>query len=101
MLLQRAMFVWLIRLLLTLRAVSETRASREAEMVVLRQQLPVLSRKSRKRVRLRNIGRLDFGLAISPVPGGVGCHRHRQAGNPAPLAPSRVPRILAVEVLAA
>jgi len=35
-----------------------SRASREAEILVLRQQLMVLSRKSRKRVRLQNIDRL-------------------------------------------
>jgi len=48
----------LIRFLLALRSVSEARASREAEILVLRQQLLVLSRRSRKRVRLRNIDRL-------------------------------------------
>ncbi len=46
---------WLIRLLLALRSVLETRASREAEILVLRRQLLVLSRKAGKRVRLRNI----------------------------------------------
>jgi hypothetical protein len=48
----------LIRFLLALRSVSEARASREAEILVLRQQLLVLNRRSRKRVRLRNIDRL-------------------------------------------
>ena len=52
------MLALLIRLLLALRSVSEARASREAEILVLRQQLLVLSRKSRKRVHLRNIDRL-------------------------------------------
>jgi hypothetical protein len=52
------MLALLIRFLLALRSVSEARASREAEILVLRQQLLVLSRKSRKRVRLRNIDRL-------------------------------------------
>ena len=52
------MFALLIRFLLALRSVSEARACREAEILVLRQQLLVLSRKSRKRVRLRNIDRL-------------------------------------------
>jgi transposase InsO family protein len=52
------MLAWLIRFLLALRSVSEAGASREAEILVLRQQLLVLSRKSRKRVRLRNIDRL-------------------------------------------
>ena len=52
------MLALLIRCLLALRSVSEARASREAEILVLRQQLLVLSRKSRKRVHLRNIDRL-------------------------------------------
>ena len=52
------MLALLIRFLLALRSVSEARASREAEILVLRQQLMVLSRRSRKRVRLRNIDRL-------------------------------------------
>jgi hypothetical protein len=38
--------------------VFEAGAAREAEILVLRPQLPVLSRKSRKRVRLRSIDRL-------------------------------------------
>jgi transposase InsO family protein len=52
------MFALLSRILLALRSAFEARAAREAEILVLRQQLLVLSRKSRKRVRLRNIDRL-------------------------------------------
>jgi len=52
------MFALLIRILLALRSVFEARASREAEIPVLRQQLLVLSRKARRRVRLRNLDRL-------------------------------------------
>jgi hypothetical protein len=52
------MLALLIRFLLALRSVSEARASREAEVLVLRQQLLVLSRMSRKRIRLRSIDRL-------------------------------------------
>lgn len=52
------MLALLSRILLALRAVSEPRACREAEILFLRQQLLVLSRKSGKRVRLRNIDRL-------------------------------------------
>jgi hypothetical protein len=44
--------------LLALRSLLEVRGSREAEILVLRQQLLVLSRKSPKRARLRNIDRL-------------------------------------------
>ncbi len=52
------MLALLIRFVLALRSVSEARASREAEILVLRRQVLVLSRKSGKRVRLRNIDRL-------------------------------------------
>ena len=58
MLLQRSMFALLIRILLALRSVFEARASREAEILVLRQRLLVLNRKAPKRARLRNIDRL-------------------------------------------
>jgi len=52
------MFALLIRILLILRSVLEARTSREAEILVLRQQLLVLSRKARRRSRLRNLDRL-------------------------------------------
>ena len=58
MLLQRAMFGLVTRVLLALRSVFKGGTAREAEILLLRQQLLVLSRKSRKRVRLRNIDRL-------------------------------------------
>ena len=47
MLLQRAMFAFLTRIVLVLRSALNTRASREAEILVLRHQLMVLNRKSR------------------------------------------------------
>ncbi len=46
------------RLLLVLLASLSSGARREAEILVLRQQLLVLSRKSRARVSLRNLDRL-------------------------------------------
>ena len=58
MVVQRAMFSWLIRVLLVLRSLCDARASREAEILVLRQQLLVLNRRSAARRRLRNIDRL-------------------------------------------
>jgi hypothetical protein len=59
-LLEGAMFAYLLKLLLIARSRPKSRASLEAENLVLRQQLIVLSRKSRSRVRLRNIDRLTF-----------------------------------------
>jgi hypothetical protein len=58
MLLQGAVYALLSRILLALSSVFEALASREAEILVLRQQLLVLSRQTRKRVRLRSIERL-------------------------------------------
>ena len=54
---QRAMLALLTKILLALRSLLEVPASREAEILVLRQQL-VLSRKSPRHARLRNIDRL-------------------------------------------
>src|SRR5713101_3979029 len=54
------MFAFLTKLLLLARSRLKSRASLQAENLVLRQQVIVLSRKSRSRVRLRNIDRLIF-----------------------------------------
>src|SRR5215469_10326918 len=48
----------LTRIVLALRWLLEVPASREAEILILRQQLLVLNRRSPKRIRLRNIDRL-------------------------------------------
>ena len=58
MILHRAMFELLSRTLRALLSTLASRASRDAEIFVLRQQLLVLSRRSRARVRLRNLDRL-------------------------------------------
>jgi hypothetical protein len=57
---ESAMFAFLTKLLLVALSRLKSRASLEAENLVLRQQVIVLSRKSRSRVRLRNIDRLIF-----------------------------------------
>ena len=57
MLLQRAMWVFLIRLLLVLRCGLRSRARLQAEIVLLRQQVLVLSRRAPARMRLRNLDR--------------------------------------------
>jgi len=54
------MFDFLIKLLLVARTKLKSRARLEAENIVLRQQVIVLSRKTRSRARLRNIDRLIF-----------------------------------------
>jgi hypothetical protein len=53
-----AMFAFLTKLLFVVRSRLKSRASLEAENLVLRQQVIVLSRKSRSRERIRNIDRL-------------------------------------------
>jgi transposase InsO family protein len=58
--LERPMVEFLIKLLLIARAKLKSRARLEAENIVLRQQVIVLSRKARARVRLRNTDRLIF-----------------------------------------
>ena len=52
------MVEFLIKLLLVARSKLKSRARLEAENIVLRQQVIVLSRKARSRLRLRNIDRL-------------------------------------------
>jgi len=54
------MLAYLLKLLLIARTRLKSRASLEAENLTLRQQVIVLSRKPRSRVRLRNIDRLIF-----------------------------------------
>jgi hypothetical protein len=54
------MFAFLTKLLLIARSRLKSQANLEAENLVLRQQVIALGRKSRSRVRLRNIDRLIF-----------------------------------------
>jgi hypothetical protein len=67
------MFAFLIKLLLVARSRLESRASLAAENLTLRQQVIVLSRKSRSRVRLRNIRSVDLRLAVPMLPGRSEC----------------------------
>ena len=60
MILERPMIEFLIKFLLVARSKLKSRARLEAENIVLRQQVILLSRKARPRVRLRNIDRLIF-----------------------------------------
>ena len=60
MLVGDAMFAFLAKLLLAAQSRLKSRASLEAENLVLRHQVIVLRRKSHSRVRLRNIDRLIF-----------------------------------------
>jgi hypothetical protein len=57
-----------------------------------------LSRKSASRVRLRNIDRLILVWLYRFFPSILNANRHNQAGNGNPLAPARLPSLLALEV---
>ncbi len=83
-----AMFAFLIKHLLVVRSRLKSRARIEAEILVLRQQVIVLSRESPSRVRLRNIDRLIFvwlyrlfpsilnAISIVKPETVIGWHRH-------------------------
>ena len=58
MVVERAMFAFLAKFLLIVRSRLRSQARLQAEILVLRQQLLVLSRKSLLRARLRNLDRL-------------------------------------------
>jgi len=75
-----------------------SRASLEAEILVLRHQLNILRRKSRNRPTFGNIDRLIFARTVW-----LGAERaerlgDREAGNRNPLAPRGVSLVLAMEV---
>ena len=58
MVVERAMFAFLTKFLLIVRSRLRSQARLQAEILVLRQQVLVLSRKSLLRARLRNLDRL-------------------------------------------
>ena len=58
MVVERAMFAFLTKFLLIVRSRLRSQARLQAEILVLRQQVLVLSRKSLSRARLRNLDRL-------------------------------------------
>jgi hypothetical protein len=62
------MFAFLIRLVLVARSRLKLRARLEAENIILRQQVIVLSRKAPSRVRLQNIDRLIFVWLYRSLP---------------------------------
>lgn len=59
MILEAAMFAFLTKLLLVVRSRLRSQAGLQAENLALRQQVLILSRRSRSRVRLRNLDRLE------------------------------------------
>ena len=98
MVMKRGMVAFLIQSLLALRSRFTRRAQIEAENLILRKQLVVLRREipqARETVEHRP---LAVGLALSTVPVVAGRDHDRAAGDCDPLAPARIPRLLALEV---
>src|ERR1700719_1629918 len=94
---KRPMVAFLIQLLCAFRSRFTRRARLEAENLLLRQQLVVLRRRFPTRVRLWNIDRLLLIWLYRLYPSLL-CDHHRPAGDRDPLAPTRFPRLLALEV---
>jgi hypothetical protein len=92
------MFAFLTKLLLVARSRLKSRASLEAENLVLRKQVIVLSRKSWSRVRLRNIDRLILVWLYRFFPSILNAIVIVKARDGNPLAPARLPSLLALEV---
>jgi hypothetical protein len=74
-----AIFAFLIKLLLVARSRLKSRASLEAENLVLREQVIILSRKFPSRVRLRNIDSVDLRMAVPVLPLDSECDHRGQA----------------------
>ena len=92
------MFAFLTKLLLVARSRLKSRASLEAENLVLRQQVIVLSRKSRSRVRLPEPRSADLRLAVPILPRDSECDHRSQARNGYPVASARLSGLLALEI---
>jgi len=85
----------MVALLLAIRSRFTSRARLEAENLILRQQLVAQVPETRETVEHRS---LAIGMVVSTVPVAPGCDHHRSAGDRDPLAPTRFPRLLALEV---
>jgi hypothetical protein len=72
------MFAFVTKLLLVVRSRLKSHARLEAEILVLRQQVIVLSRKSGSRVWLRNIDRLIFVGMYRLFPAASQCDHRSQ-----------------------
>ena len=94
------MIEFLIKLLLVARSKLKSRARLEAENIVLRQQVIVLSRKARSPVRLRNIDRLIFVRLYRLFPAILNAITVVKQDRD-PVASARLSVLLALEVPAA
>src|SRR5215475_5428513 len=92
------MLAFLTKLLLIVRSRLRSQARLEAENLVLRRQVLILSRESPTRVRLRNLDRLVLVWLYRSFSLHPGCDHCAQAGDCNPVAPPRLPSLLALEV---
>ncbi len=92
------MCAFLAKLLLVARSRLKSRARLEAENLILRQQVIILSRKSPSRVPLRNIDRLIFVWLYRCSPSILKCDHGGQARDCDPVASTRLSRLLALEI---
>src|SRR5215472_10152096 len=95
-----SMVTLLARLMLLLRASLESRARLGAENLVLRRPALGAELSVVGAAQVAEPGSSDLRLAIPPVPVAARCDHYRQARDFAPLASSRVSRLMALEVLA-
>jgi hypothetical protein len=98
MVMKRPMVAFLTQLLFAFRSPLTRRARLEAENLILRQQLVVLRRKSPTRVRLWNIDRLLLVWLYRLYPSLLDAIIIVQPETVIRFAPTRFPRLLAVEV---
>src|SRR6476659_7534626 len=88
----------LILLWTALTSLFRSRARLEAEILVLRQQINVLRRKSPKRPSFSNFDRLLFVWLSRLVPATLDALNRSSAGDSDRLAPCGVPSLLALEI---
>ena len=98
MIVERPMVEFLIKLLLVARSKLKSRARLEAENIVLRQQVIVLSRKASVAATAPEHRSADLGLDVPTVPLDSECDHGDQARDRDPLASTRLSGLLALEV---
>jgi hypothetical protein len=75
-----------------------SKAALQAEVLILRNQLNILRRKSRKRFVITGADRLGFCRPLLPRSPCDGCAGEHSAGNGDPVAPCRISPLLALQI---
>jgi len=92
------MVEWLRLLTYALRSRLESRLTLEAENLVLRQQINVLVRRAAEAIAAEELGSPAAGLVVPTLSFNPEPDPDRHAGDRDPLAPSRLPGLLALEI---